>query len=201
MVLTLYGYPYSTCTRRLVPIDMTKGEHKAAAFVAHQPFGQVPYIDDEGFELFESRAIARYVATKYAGQGTRVVPDPADVRATARFEQASSIELSDFDPYVSSLAWEKVFKKFSGLATDEKAVAAHLQTLSAKLDAYEVMLSKTKYLAGDEVTIADLFHLPGGAMLEPMGIDVLVSGSRPNLARWWKDISSRPSWQAVKDSA
>ena len=53
----LHGSPRSTCTRRvaliakernipyeIVPVDVSKGEHKQASFTAHQPFGQVPYI-------------------------------------------------------------------------------------------------------------------------------------------------------------
>jgi glutathione S-transferase len=57
MVLTLYGSPHSTCTKRvavvakeagvpfeMVAIDYTKGEHKAPSYLEKQPFGQVPYI-------------------------------------------------------------------------------------------------------------------------------------------------------------
>ena len=57
MVIKLYGYPKSTCTRlvasifkekeipyELVVVDLGKGEHKAPGFVKFQPFGQVPYI-------------------------------------------------------------------------------------------------------------------------------------------------------------
>jgi len=57
MVLKLYGYPLSTCTRlvalickekeipyELVPIDLKKREHKTAEFLKIQPFGQIPYI-------------------------------------------------------------------------------------------------------------------------------------------------------------
>lgn len=123
MVLKLYGNPMSTCTKRVavvliekkvpfevVAIDFSKNEHKSAAFTAKQPFGQVPYIDDDGFILFESRAIARYVAYKYASQGTPLVPAVEDLQAYARFEQAASIESSNFDPFASGVAMEKVFK-------------------------------------------------------------------------------------------
>ena len=49
-------------------------------------------------------------------------------------------------------------------------------------------------------TLADLFHLPVGYVLDTAaGSDELQK--RPNVARWWKDISSRPSFQPVKDSA
>ncbi|KZT05162.1 glutathione transferase [Laetiporus sulphureus 93-53] len=214
MVLKLYGFSPSHCTRRvgvvlkelnvpyeLVTIDMLKDEHKAAPSLAHQPFGQVPYIDDDGFQLFESRAIARYLVAKYSGQGPRLVPDPSDVERTALFEQAASIELSNFDPYMNALAWEVMFKKYSGGTADEVIVADLVKTLNSKLDAYEVLLSKSKYLAGDEVTLADLFHLPFGTSLGLMGYDLLTTESRPNVARWWKDISSRPAWLAAKDGA
>ncbi|OBZ69076.1 hypothetical protein A0H81_10880 [Grifola frondosa] len=215
MTVKLYGFPFSTCTRRValilkeknvpfevISVDLSKGEQKAADFVAKQPFGQVPYIvEEDGFALFESRAIGRYIATKYAAQGEKILPDPSDLKATALFEQAASIETSNFDPFASSVAYEKVIKVRYGGETDVKLVESHLNTLNAKLDAYEVILSKTKYLAGNSVTLADLFHLPYGTMLGTIGIDLLTAENRPNVARWWKDISSRPSWQAVKDRA
>jgi len=197
MVIKLYGFPPSHCTRRTALID----EHKAATFLERQPFGQVPYIDDDGFRLFESRAIARYLVTKYGGKESSLLPDRSDVDTFALFEQAASIELSNFDPYMNALSWEVIFKKYAGGTTDEAVVANLVQTLNSKLDAYEVLLSKSTYLAGNEVTLADLFHLPFGNTLGLMGYDLLTSKSRPNVARWWKDISSRPSWEAVKGQA
>lgn len=124
MVIKLYGFPPSHCTRRtalifkelnipyeLVVVDMLTDEHKAATFLERQPFGQVPYIDDNGLRLFESRAIARYLVTKYGGKGSSLLPDRSDVEKFALFEQAASIELSNFDPYMNALSWEVIFKK------------------------------------------------------------------------------------------
>ena len=122
MVLKIHGNPMSTCTNRvqtvceelgityeLVVAAFAKGDHKAPAFLAVQPFGQVPYIDDDGFKLFESRAICRYLALKYGGVGT-LVPSPADLQKTALFEQAACVELSNFDSFAAGLAFENVFK-------------------------------------------------------------------------------------------
>lgn len=70
--------------------------------------------------------------------------------------------------------------------------------LEAVLDVYEVLLSKSAYLAGDELTLADLFHLPLGASLAPSGVKLLEEeGKRPNVARWWKKVTGRESWKAV----
>lgn len=69
----------------------------------------MPTQDDNGFILFESRAISRYIARKYAAQGTQEL-FPTDLNAYAAFEQAASIEFSNFDPFATALVDEKIFK-------------------------------------------------------------------------------------------
>ncbi|KAI0709643.1 glutathione S-transferase [Cerioporus squamosus] len=207
MVLKLHGSPPSTCTKRVltvllelgvpfefVNVDYAKGEYKSPAHLAVQPFGQVPYLDDDGFKFYESRAIARYIALKYGGIG-KLIPDPADLKKTALFEQAASVEQSNFDVFAYSLAYENLFKPMFGQQTDKAAVERLMATLESKLAAYDTILGKSKYLAGDELTLADLFHLPYGTLLAQQNIDLLESDKYPNVARWWKDISSRPSWK------
>lgn len=207
MVVKLYGFTTSTCTLRVavvlkeknvpfefIPVDLLKGAHKAPEFTDYQPFGQVPYIDDNGLILYESRAICRYIAAKYASQGTSLLP--TDPTAFAFFEQAASIETSNYEPFVSGLAWELKFTMWFGGKTDEARAKSLQGQLSAKLDVYDAILGKQKYLAGNDITLADLFHLPYGAVLLDIGLDEF--SSRPNVARWWKDISSRASWEAVK---
>jgi len=210
MSIKLHGLSLSTCTRRvaviakersvpyeLIPVNLQTAEHKQPAHLAHQPFGQVPYLTlDDGFELFESRAIGRYVAT--LGSGPELIP--TEPKARAKFEQAASVEYAQFEPIASGILVEKVFKQFRGLTANEERVKELVPQLEAKLDGYEAILSKQKYLAGDEVTLADLFHLPHcNLVFEQLGYGGL--DKRPNVQRWWKDISSRPSWQAVKNGA
>ncbi|KAG6877618.1 hypothetical protein C0993_005622 [Termitomyces sp. T159_Od127] len=206
MVLKLYGSPHSTCTKRvatvllekqvpfeIIAIDLAKGEHKSPAYLEKQPFGQIPYIDDNGFTLYESRAICRYIATKYADQGTKLIP--TDLEKYALFEQAASNEQSNFDPSASAAVFENVFKKYHGLTPDPAAFEAHIKKLDAKLEVYDKILSKQKYVAGDELTLADLFHIPYGAMLAVAGSNIMET--KPNVARWFKEITSRKSWVSV----
>jgi glutathione S-transferase len=208
MVLKLYGFHLSTCTRTVatvlhekqvpfefIPVDLLKGEQKFPEFVAKQPFGQVPYIDDDGYILYESRAIARYIATKYADQGTPLLPK--DLKAYGLFEQAASVEVHNFHPYASKAVGENVFKKYRGLTPDPAVYEAAITALDKNLVVYDQILEKQKYLAGNEITLADIFHVAYGSLLPAAGSNAIES--KPNVDRWFKEVSGRASWQAVKD--
>jgi len=57
----------------------------------------------------ESRAICRYLAAKYKDQGTKLVPDAADIKATALFEQWASVEKDNYDVFASNIVSQKLF--------------------------------------------------------------------------------------------
>ncbi|KAF8972323.1 thioredoxin-like protein [Flammula alnicola] len=209
-IIKLYGRSLSSATRRaatifaekgvpfeLIPIDTLHGEHKTPAYLEKHPFGQIPLLDDNGFLLYESRAIGRYIAEKYADQGPSLIP--MELKAKALFEQAASSELANFDVLASRAVYEVVGKKRQGFTPDLDLFNDLVAKLLVKLDAYEVILSKQKYLAGDDITLVDLFHLPFGSSLAAFRSDIFET--KPNVSRWFKEVSSRPSWQAVRDGA
>ncbi|KAI5123006.1 hypothetical protein M0805_007628 [Coniferiporia weirii] len=213
MALKIHGTILSTCTQAVVtafkeigvsyeilPVDFASSEHKSADYLANkQPFGQIPVlVEEDGFQLYESRAIARYVIAKYA-PGSELVPT-GDLKKLGRFEQAASIESSNFYPYAMGLALEKVFKPMKGVKGNDERAAEHAKTLEEKLKVYEVILGKQKYLAGDEFTLADLLHLPYGEVITN-GAGFTGLSATPNVARWWADISSRPSWKSTMADA
>ncbi|EIW80660.1 hypothetical protein CONPUDRAFT_154675 [Coniophora puteana RWD-64-598 SS2] len=69
-----------------------------------------------------------------------------------------------------------------------RASESIITALKAKFNAYEI-LGKEKYTGGSDIILAELFH------------PCLRSAAHPNVARWWKEISNRPSWLTVKDDA
>ena len=85
---------------------------------------------------------------RYADQGTPGLV-PTELKARALYNQAASIEISNFDAFVSKAAFEKLVKPHHGLPPDDTAAAKFLESLDGKLNGYEAILSKQKYLAGD----------------------------------------------------
>ncbi|CAI5966314.1 unnamed protein product [Closterium sp. NIES-64] len=146
-----------------VTIDLSKGEQKSAEFKKKQPFGVIPVLEDEDVELFESRAIARYVADKYAEQGTNLLGSTLKERALVNLWL--EVESQNYNPPISGLIAEKIFKPRKGLTTDEAKAAEYKAKLSQVLDVYEARLASNDYLAGSFFSLADLVHLPYTAML------------------------------------
>jgi len=80
-------------------------------FLSKSKWGQLPLLEDSdtGIAVSESRAIARYLALKFVGKGTALVPgSTADIREHARFEEAMCFESLKVDPHATPLAWLKV---------------------------------------------------------------------------------------------
>jgi glutathione S-transferase len=164
----------------------------------------------------ESRAIAQYIIAKYRGQGTELAPTESDLKAYALYQQvcwtsnffgkvltsqAISMELSYFDPLVSQLAYEKVWKSMKGQGEpDEARVKTLLAQLDQTLQSYERVLSKQKYLAGDQLTFADLSHLPYGVFVEKFGFADLIA-KYPHFQKYWEELKTRESWKKVSASS
>jgi len=98
--IKLYNFPKSGHAHRielmlsllnlpteLVFVDLAKGEHKQPAFLALNPFGQVPVIDDNGTVIADSNAILVYLAKKY-DNGTWLPEEP---EAAARVQRWLSV--------------------------------------------------------------------------------------------------------------
>ncbi|KAJ6550020.1 hypothetical protein B0H19DRAFT_1160255, partial [Mycena capillaripes] len=89
----------------------------------------------QGFILYETRAICRYIAAKYPA--SRLIPIAP--KANALFERAGAVEITNFDPIVAIEMWTL---RFLEMAPDQALVNAELEILDKKLDAYDVILAK-----------------------------------------------------------
>lgn len=197
-MLKIYGHPASICTRKVtmtaaesnVPyeldlVDFTKGEHKAPAFVARQPFGRMPAIEDDGFELFESRAIARYINEKAGGRLA-----PTTLQDKARMEQWISVETSEYNGNAMKFIYQYIFQRTQEAAVLEAAASG----LRTTLGAMEKQLAKTPFLVGSEFTLADICFMPCTEYLMATPAKDIFAAF-PSVLAWWARVSARPTWK------
>ncbi|KAH7433030.1 hypothetical protein KP509_07G051100 [Ceratopteris richardii] len=212
--LRIHGLAMSTCTGRVLttaiekgaayelqPVDLSTGAHKKPQFLALQPFGQIPVLEDEDEDLkiFESRAIARYIANKYETQGTPLYGKT--LKDKAKVEQWLEVESQNYNPPISTVVAQLVFVPMRGGTPNMDVVNENLAKLEKVLDIYEEHLSKSEYLAGDFFSLADLSHIPYTHYLINIAKKGDVITSRKHVNEWWQKISSRPSWQKVVELA
>jgi|JI10StandDraft_1071094.scaffolds.fasta_scaffold372447_2 glutathione S-transferase len=207
-MIKLYGHPLSTCTRKVlctlhetntpfefVVVDLMTGEHKQPAHVARQPFGQVPAIDHDGFKLFESRAICRYLND--VGHGELV---PTTVTGRAVMDQWQSVEYCDFTPAAMKLIYNYVFYPMQGKATDEQMIADGNAGVGKAVAILDRRLAEAPYLAGDRFSLADVGYLPYLEYLMPTPAKALLA-PHANVMAWWTRCSERPSWRQAAGRA
>ncbi|KAL2333207.1 hypothetical protein Fmac_014420 [Flemingia macrophylla] len=210
MVVKVYGAPRAACPQRvlacllekgvefeLVHVDLDQGEQKKPEFLLKQPFGQVPVVEDGDFRLFESRAIIRYYAAKYADRGPDLLGKSLEERALV--EQWLEVEAHNFNDLCFTIMLHLVILPRMGKSGNLALAHSCEKDLGKVLDVYEKRLSETTYLAGETFTLADLTHLPGlGHLIEDVKMDHLIT-ERKNVSAWWDKISTRPAWKKLKD--
>jgi glutathione S-transferase len=198
--MKVYGHPMSTCTRKvlttlvetntpyeLVLVDLMKGDHKSPEHMARQPWGKVPTLDDNGFTMYESRAICRYINDKVGGKLV-----PTDLRARALMDQWTSVEYSYFTTPTMKFVFHHMFQRPQEPASLESAKKELEHTLPV-LDAH---LAKHTYFAGTEFSLADVTYMPyvEYGMTTPVK-DVFTKHT--NFMAWWNRVNERPSWRKV----
>jgi len=198
--MKVYGHPASTCTRKVlcalaekgvefefVLVDIMKGAQKTPEHLALQPFGVVPVLDDDGFVLYESRAILRYLDAKYGGL------TPADLKDRGLMEQWISVEQSYFSPPAMKAVLEIFFSPMKGATPDQDVIAKGKADAAKALDVLERGLAGKEYLAGT-FSLAEITYAPYVQYLFDTGLGDIVT-ARPNVAAWWSRVSERKSWQ------
>ena len=177
---SLAGIPHE-----VIDVDLKAGEHKEAAFLALNPFAQVPVIEDGETVVCDSNAILVYLARRYAPQ--YIPEDPQGEAEVQRFLTLAAGELA-FGPARARLI--TVF----GAPFDAELCKGIAAKLLSKLEGH---LEGRKYLVGASPTIADVAiysytaHAPeGGVALEPY----------PNVQRWLSAIESLPGFVAMPKS-
>lgn len=203
MPLVLHAYRYSVYARivRIVlaekavaydPVEVDPfAPDRDPAYLALHPFGRVPVLVHDGFALYETAAIGRYL--------NRVFPQPPlqplDPRAAARMDQIIAVADSyGYWPLVRQVFSHAVFRPALGVAGDTQEVATGLVASRTVLAALEALTGTDAYLVGPQPSLADC-HL--GAMLAYFTASAEAAAlleEYPRLCRVWRHLAQRRSF-------
>jgi glutathione S-transferase len=201
----LYGASYSVYTRiarlafeekgvpyRLIETDVFAAGGPPAGHFHRHPFGRIPALDHDGFALYETVAIAHYADEAFPGPALQ----PQTVASRARMTQiVSLLDSYGYRPMVWDVYVERVLAGEDGRVPDEARIAAGLAQAAVVLGELERMTGACAFLAGEDITLADLHAAPMIAYfrLAPEGAQAL--SGHPRLGAWWGRMNRRPSLQ------
>lgn len=203
MALTIYGFRYSVYTRIVNMTVAVRGltcarvetdpftQPPDAKLIAVNPFVRVPVLDHDGFVLFETVAITRYLARTFPG--VELMPD--DPQSAARMDQVlAMIDSYVYWPMVRQVFSHAVFGPLFGEPSDPEQISAGLVAAQPVLQALDCIAAEGRVLSGNDLTLADLHLAPmmGYFTAAPQGKKAL--GQHPNLARWWDIMEQHPAY-------
>nr|XP_037877198.1 glutathione S-transferase delta 3 isoform X5 [Bombyx mori] len=168
----------------LKPLNLWEREQLQADFLKLNPQHTVPTIVDEGFPLWESRAISRYLVNKYGGDSSSLYPK--DLMARALVDQRLDFDIGTLYPRFAQYFYPQVF---GGAKPD----AAALKKLEEALVFLNAFLEGQKYVTGDVLTIADLSLVATISTIDAAEISLK---SYPNVEKWFELMkTTAPDYQ------
>jgi glutathione S-transferase len=173
---------------------MAFGTTKTTEHLARHAFGRIPAFEHDGWPLYETQAILRYVDA--------VVPAPAlqpsEPQAAARMNQLMGITDWYFMPQVSRpVTFNRVVAPRFNLPANDEAVAGAIPGARICIAEIARLLGDHPWLAGGSLSLADLMLAPQMSMfaLAPEGSEMLRQ--HDNLRGWIARMEARPSMVAT----
>ena len=162
------------------------GGNKAPEYLELNPNGLVPTIDEDGFVLWESNAIVRYLAAKHASGSLF----PSDLKVRADADRWMDWQQTTVASPLGILF--RALLKRPPDAIDRTEIEAAQRRAASALAMLDARLARTKYVAGDALTMADLAlgYAPHRWLRMPIERPPLA-----NLERWYRDLSARPAYR------
>jgi len=151
------------------------------------PNGLVPVVEDEGFVLWESNAIVRYLSRKYSPGGLC----PADPRAAADADRWMDWQATNFNPRLFDAFWHLI--RVPEADRNMALVKASMEKSEAALAVLDAHLADREYVAGaysmGDIPVACSVHRWFGLPCEHL--------PRPHAQAWLARVMARPAYDGV----
>jgi glutathione S-transferase len=192
-MLKIYGFPVSIPSNRVrfvvnklgldyqyVPVNLLAGEHMTEEFLKLNPIGKVPVMNEDGFTLFESNAISKYLSRKH---NSSLYPEDIVQRANVdKWIDFASIHVGSA---VTKVFFNRVLAPLVNVEVDERSIKDGLSFLDRFLPLVDNQLKENEYLAGSELTLADINLL---ANLDPAEVAQVDLSPYENIVKWRENL-------------
>jgi glutathione S-transferase len=185
----------ATLEEKGAPFRLARLAPKSPEHLSLHPFGRIPVFEHDGFRLYETQAILRYL--------DRVLPTPqltpADPRHAARMDQVMNInDWYLFQGVGNVIIFHRVVgPRVMGTTPDEEAIKAAMPKAHVVFDELARLLSEQPYFAGDTISLADLLIAPAMEFFTQTPEWSALGAPHANLVAWLKRMQERPSMKAT----
>jgi glutathione S-transferase len=202
-VHTIPGSPYARAVMAVLAekgapwnvAALAPGTLRQMPHLARQPFGKMPVLEHDGFSLYETQAILRYL--------DRILPEPgltpADPKAAARMDQVMNVnDWYLFPGCASVIVFQRVIgPRVMGLTPDEAIIKEALPRAHTVFAELSRLLGAQSYFAGAKLSLADLMLAPQLDLFAAAPEWAELTMDRPNLPAWLARMNARASMQAT----
>ena len=204
--ITLWGFDGSTYVRTVkmllaekgvtqikqIPLNVLKGEPKAAEHLQRHPFGKVPVLDHDGMRLLETAAITRYLNDVLPGRSLI----PASPKDRARMDMIIGIiDSYGYAALIGGVAAFHLFPDFVG-GKNEAMRKAGIENGRKTIELAMKAKGSSSFIAG-ELSLADLYLAPI-AFYVALTPDQDVVFDVDGFADWWTKIQALPSFKETQ---
>jgi len=195
-MLTIYGSALSSPANKVVfvanflglqyeykKVDLRAGEQQKPEFLKVNPVGKIPAIDNDGFLLFESGAIIKYLSDK-----NNSFLYPKGLKERAIVDQWLDFVTLHVGGAMQKVTFNRVFAPRRGLAIDENSLKEGQMFLERFLPIVEGQLAKNPNLTGQQLTLADITLLSALDPAEVSGIDL---APYPQISKWRANLRTQ----------
>ena len=174
---------------------LTPGAQKVEPHISRHPFGRIPALEHDGFLLYETQAILRYLDRVL----TEPALTPADAKGAARMDQAMNVNnWYLYQGVANVIVFHRVVApRLIGSAPDEAAIAAAMPKARVTFRELSRLLGTQSYFAGDAISLADLMIAPQLDMFARAPEWATLTADAHNLVEWLERVTVRPSFEAT----
>lgn len=163
------------------------GKTDTADYTAMNPNKLIPTLEDDGFVLWESSAIVRYLARKY-GTGKLM---PANEQESARADQWMEWSTTTLYPDLTATIFIGLIRT-PAKDRNNAGIAASIQRVGERLAILDGVLANRPYILGDKLTVADI---PAGSMMYRYFRLPIARPNLPNVEAWYARLAERAAYR------